>query len=121
MKVRARPDQIDSILNSMGHDDETMIELQTYIADLEAKQPDRPTRITSLLQEVASRCSAEARVSLEVYITQLEANQLVAAPQSTLPSSRFDPENPPHWSHQRAVEREQRRRARALRKQNHYQ
>jgi len=118
MKARVRLEQIDSILNSKRPDDATMVELEIYIADLEAKQPDRPSEITRCLEKVELHHSAEAMASLEAYITHLEANQQIAAPPNNMPSSRFDPENPPRWSHQRLIERAQRRRVRALKKQN---
>lgn len=120
MKTKNRPEQIETILNSLDAADELTKELEIYIADLEAKQPDRPSRITSLLQEVESRYSAEAKVSLEAYISELEANQQPVPPNNTL-KPQFDPDNPPRWSHQRSVERAQRRWMRAQRKQDNYQ
>lgn len=120
MKATNRPEQIETILNSLDAADEMVEELERYIADLEAKQPDRPSRVTGLLQEVEARYSAEARVTLEAYISELEANQQ-PVPSNNAPNSQYDPDNPPRWSHQRAVEREQRRWMRAQRKQDNYQ
>ncbi|GAB4528992.1 MAG: hypothetical protein OHK0046_48500 [Anaerolineae bacterium] len=120
MKARIRPEQVNSALNSVGTDHENTTGLEMYRAGLETNPPDRPTRIISLLQDVEACCSTEAKVSLEAYITQLEANQLVAAAPDDLPDLWFDRENPPRWSHQRSLEREQRQRVRALRKHNNY-
>ena len=113
MKVRNRPEQIDSILNSMGPDDETMAELQIYIADLEAKQPDRPSRIIRCLEEVELRHSAEVMASLEAYLSELEANQQPVPSHKALP-----PTESPYW---RSVRRQKETKASALRKQNNYQ
>jgi len=115
MKLRVRPEQIDEILKALD-DSAVTTELKTYIADLEAKQPDRPSRVTRCLEEVALHHSTEAIASLEAYLSELEAHQ---QPVTSL-QSRPDPDNPPRWSHQRSVEREQRRRGRALRKQENY-
>jgi hypothetical protein len=98
MKARARPEQIDSILNALDPDDETMTVLQAYIADLEAKQPARPDQIATILAEVVARYSAEAGASLESYISQLEANQ-----QATQPGKKSDSTTDRYW---RSVRRE---------------
>lgn len=110
MRAKARPEQIDSILNDLNPDDETMTELRIYIADLEAKQPARPAPIAAILAKVVARCSAEAGASLEVYISQLEANQQPVPPGKALVSTESL-----YW---RSVRREKEHRARALRKQN---
>ena len=113
MKLKARPEQIDAILNSLDPDDETMTELQKYIADLEAKQPDRPSRITRCLEEVELHHSAEAVASLEAYLSELEANQ------QPVPFGKVAPSTTElYW---RSVRREKERKARALRRQNNYQ
>ncbi len=113
MKVRNRPEQIDNILNSLAPDDETMTELQTYIADLEAKQPDRPERIIAVLKDIAARYPAEAMAFLEAYLSELEANQ-----QSVPPDKAPLPTESPYW---RSVRREKERKARALRRKNNFQ
>jgi len=110
MKARTRPEQIDSILNSLYSDDNIVTELETYIADLEAKQPDRPTSITRCLEEVEFHHSAEAMASLEAYLSVLEANQQPVPPGKVPVSSESL-----YW---RSVRREEERKARALRKQN---
>lgn len=108
MRAKARPEQIDRILNDLNPDDETMIELRTYIADLEAKQPDRPAPIAAILAKVVARCSAEAGASLEVYISQLEANL-----QSTPPGKKSDSTTDRYW---RSVRRDKEQKAHALQK-----
>jgi hypothetical protein len=110
MKARARPEQIDSILNALDPDGETMTVLQAYIADLEAKQPARPDQITTILAEVVARYSAEAGASLESYISQLEANQ-----QATQPSKKSDSTTDRYW---RSVRRDKEHKARTLQKQS---
>jgi hypothetical protein len=111
MKLRARPEQIDEILNSLDTDDETMTELQKYIADLEAKQPDRPSRIIRCLEEVELHHSAEVVASLEAYLSELEANQ-----QPVPLGNKTKVSNESRYWH--SVRREKERKARALRKQN---
>jgi hypothetical protein len=109
MKARARPEQIDSILNSLGTEDVLITELQTYIADLEAKQPDRPSSITRCLEEVALHQSAETMASIEAYLSELEAHQQPVPPGKTKAATESR-----YWH---SVRRENERRARALRKQ----
>jgi hypothetical protein len=110
MREKARPEQIDSILNDLNSDDETTTELRAYIADLEAKQPERPAQIAAILAKVGARYSAEVEASLEVYISQLEANQ-----QSTPPDKKADSTTDRYW---RSVKRDKEHKARALQKQN---
>jgi predicted KAP-like P-loop ATPase len=110
VKTRTRPEQIDKILNSLDAADDMTIELETYIADLEAKQPDRPSGITRCLEEVALRHSAEAMASLEAYLLKLEANQQ-PVPLSMAPVST-------EFLYWRSVKREKEHKAHALRKQN---
>ena len=113
MKARARPEQMDSILNSLVTEDELITELQAYIADLEAKQPDRPSRITKCLEEIALRHPAETMASLEAYLSELEAHQQ-PVPLGKVAHSSTEL----YW---RSVRREKERKARALRRQNNYQ
>jgi hypothetical protein len=105
MKARVRPEQIDGILNALDPDDEKMTVLQAYIADLEAKQPDRPAQIAAILAKVMARYSAETGASLEVYISQLEANQ-----QGTQPGKKSDSTTDRYW---RSVRREKEHQMRA--------
>ena len=119
MKQINRPDQINLFLKTIGTSDDIEIgrELETYIAELEAKQPDRPTRIATILRQIDTQYPEEIGTSLEIYISELEARQ------QTVPSGNGyiparDTNNPPVWSHARAVRREQQIRQRALRKQN---
>ena len=108
MKPRTRPEQIDIILNSL--DAEMTTQLETYIADLEAKQPDRPPKITKWLKEVAQRHSTEAMATLEAYLSQLEANQ-----QPVLLDSASESTESLYW---RSVRRKEQRRVRAQSKHN---
>jgi len=121
MKYVDRPTQITTILKTIhsGDDDEISAELEMYIADLEAKQPNRPTQIAAILRSIDSQYPGDMGVSLKAYISNLEANQQVVQPESNHTPS-WDPNNPPIWSHQRQVKREQHRREQALKKQNNY-
>jgi hypothetical protein len=122
MKSIDRPTQITTILKTICSEDDTAIsaELETYIADLEAKQPIRPARVAAILRTIGSQYPADMEISLEAYISDLEARQQADLPGNDHTPS-WDPDNPPIWSNQRQVEREQHRRERALRKQNNYQ
>jgi hypothetical protein len=117
-----RPSQIAAVLRTLSSGDGKALgtELETYIAELEAKQPDRPTRITAILQSIGAWHPADIMTALETYILALEAKQH-SAPSDTIQTPLWDPNNPPVWSHQREVERQQRRRERALKKLNNYQ
>ena len=72
--------RITTILKTIdsGDDAEISAELETYIADLEAKQPARPPRIAALLKTIDSQYPADMGISLEVYISDLEAKQQTA-------------------------------------------
>jgi hypothetical protein len=83
------------------------------------KHPDRPAQIVTMLKTIGSEYSADVGATLEVYISSLEANQLVILPNDNYVPSQ-DQSKPPMWSHMRVVERENHRRERALRKQNNY-
>jgi len=109
MKAKPRPEQFDSILNTLDYDDETMTVLQAYIADLEAKQPNRPRQITTILKDIELHYTAEIGASLEAYLSELEANQ------QPLPLGKSESTESRYW---RSVRREKERKARVLRKQN---
>lgn len=117
-----RPTQIATLLQTLTEGDGKALgtELETYIADLEAKQPDRPTRITAILKAIGATHPADIMAILETYVVALEVKQQ-PAPSNTIQAPLWDPNNPPVWSHQRQVEREQRRRERAVKKLNNYQ
>jgi hypothetical protein len=122
MKHIDRPTQITTILKTIGSGDdaEIRVELETYVAELESRQPDRPGRIKAILKTIGSQYSADVAATLEVYISDLEARQMAVLPDDDYAPSQ-NPDNPPYWSHVYMVERENRRRERALRKQNNYQ
>jgi hypothetical protein len=122
MKHIDRPTQITTILKTIGSGaaGEIRTELEKYIADLEAKQPDRPGRITTILKDIGTRYPADTGISLEAYISDLEAKQQAVLPGNNHTPS-WDPDNPPVWSHQRSMQREQHRQERALKKLNNYQ
>ena len=71
----------------------------------------RPSEITALLTTIKSGYS-DIGDTLEAYIANLEANQATASNKKQ--SNEWDPEHPPYWSHQRSVQRAQRRQQRAL-------
>jgi hypothetical protein len=114
MKSINRPTPITTILNtiSSGSDAAVSTQLETYITDLEAKQPDRPKAITEILSMIGSRYTVDSQAVLESYIANLEAKQRPIKNQAA-----FDANNPPIWSQQRTAEREQHRHERALLKQ----
>lgn len=121
MKSLDRPTQITEILRALSLADSQKIsaELAAYIADLEAKQPERPAQIAEILRTIASQYPVDIATALETYISTLESRQQAIAP-NTAPPLVWDRNNPPVWSHQRSVERDQHRRERALKKQNNY-
>jgi hypothetical protein len=114
-----RPKQIATILRTIGSGihPEMGAELERYITELEAKQPNRPTQVAEILETISSQYPAEMQSALEAYIANLEAKQQSGLLASNHAALR-DPNNPPVWSHQRTVQREQHRRERALKKQN---
>lgn len=118
MTHTTRPKQITTILNSLdaAKTDAGSIELETYIAELEARQPTRPTHITSILSDIDSQYPADIVFALETYIANLESNQQVTKrKQKNAPVLEGEPA--PIWSHKRAEQRRQRRHRRATLKQ----
>jgi hypothetical protein len=101
MNQSATSTQITSILKaiSLGDGAKISAELESYIAELEAKQPHRPAHITAILSTIRSQYPADMEVSLETYISNLEEKQQAIVP-SANHSSSWDPNNPPRWSHQ---------------------
>jgi hypothetical protein len=71
------------------------------------------------LKTIDSQYPADVSASLEAYISNLEANQQAVGLANNHTLS-WDPNNPPVWSHQRQVAREQHRREHALQKQSYY-
>ena len=115
MKHLERPAQISTILQTIYSRDEaeSSTELEAYIADIEAKQPDRPSRIADILRNIESQYPADISASLEAYISNLEARQQTFRSEN-YQTSTWDPKNPPIWSHQHQIEREQHRRKQAM-------
>jgi hypothetical protein len=93
-------------------------------AVVEAKQRDRPAPIVAILKRISSQYPADIGTTLELYIYDLETKQQIVSQEDDKTPS-FDPENPPVvWSHKRAMQREQHRQERAVKKwkmQNNYQ
>ena len=113
MKYISRPSPITNVLNTISADAHSeTAELESYIANLEAKQPDRPSRISEILSMIGLQYSVDVQAILEEYISNLEAKQ-----QPRKNQAAFDANNPPVWSQQRTAEREQHRHERALLKQ----
>jgi hypothetical protein len=83
------------------------------------KQPHRPAQIAMILKTISSAYPVDVGAALEAYISDLETRQQAVLPGHDQTSS-WDPNNPPIWSHQRSLERDQHRRERALKKQNYY-
>jgi hypothetical protein len=117
MNVSTRPAHIIATLNTVASNQDAQLsaELETYIADLEAKQPERPRRIADILKTLTDQYPAEEMASLGAYISALEANQQRALTNPTAPDKI------PMWSHLRTMQREEQRRQRAIRKRNDYQ
>ncbi|MBK8025808.1 MAG: hypothetical protein IPK19_31560 [Chloroflexi bacterium] len=121
MARTTRPTHIDLILNAFVSDQHQPMkaELENYIAELEARQPERPERIASLLHTVGAEYPPDVGTSLNAYITDLEARQ-----QSSLTVSRraavTEFSEPPVWSHQRTSELAQRRLEQAAKKQQRH-
>lgn len=115
-----RPTQISTILEtiSSGQDKKISTELESYIADLEAKQPNRPARIAEILRSIGAQYPAYIEDSLEVYIADLESSQQPVKP--SINRHGWDSDNPPIWSHERAMQREHHRKERASQKRNDY-
>jgi hypothetical protein len=116
-----RPASVTTILKTIcsGPDIKISTQLEAYIADLEAKQPDRPHEITAILSVIGSHYTVGLQSLLEDYISDLEAKQ---QPVSQLKNpAAFEANNAPVWSHQQTVARQLHRQERALRKANNYQ
>ncbi len=82
------------------------------------KHLERPAQITKILKTIDSQYPADISASLEAYISNLEARQQTFR-SGNFQTSTWDPENPPIWSHQHQVAREQHRRKQALQKQSY--
>jgi hypothetical protein len=117
MKYISRPTPITTILNTISVDAHSeTAELESYIANLEAKQQGRPSRISEILSVIGSQYSVDVQAILEEYISNLEAKQPAAMPSNEHKVS-LDLNNPPVWSHQRTLERERNHKEHALAKQ----
>jgi hypothetical protein len=118
MEQLKRPDYVTKILEKVGsaENSENTAVLATYILDLESKQPDRPTRIATILNAITSQYPTDMGLALETYVGKLESHQQTIQPnQKKTPV--WDVENPPIWSHQRAEQRRHHRRIRTTQKQ----
>ena len=83
------------------------------------KQINRPAQITAILKKMDSDYSTEAETFLETYISSLEAKEQLG-PSGKAPQVQWDLDNPPLWSHERAMQRQQHRRERVTRSLNEY-
>ena len=115
MTLANRPTAITTILRNLdsGGDTTLSANLEAYIANLESRQPDRPAHITAILQKIRSQY-ADMGLTLETYLTNLEANQQPVQKETLV----WDEENPPAWSHERSERRKEHRRVRAMYKRN---
>ena len=107
-----RPTQISEILETIRTEfpADMAASLETYLTDLESRQPDRPAHITAILKMIGSEHMTVMGTSLEAYITVLEAGQ------RTIPSSKGAKSRGPERMYWHGVERARQRRERALRK-----
>ena len=104
--------QVAQLLETI-HAEEQMkvnIELNSYFTKVEAKRAKRPKQITEILLTFGTLYPATILDVLEAYISHLEAQQLSQFSEN----ESWNPENPPHWSHQRLEKRKRRRQDRAL-------
>ena len=114
MTHAARPTQIAAILETLRTEfpADIMASLETYMTDLEAKQPDRPDQIVAILKAIDEAHTVDTTAPLEVYIADLEARQqAIPLRKSSQDVVKL------YWQ---GVKRDQQHRARALRKQNNY-
>jgi hypothetical protein len=95
--------------------DDVGTSLETYIADLEAKQPQRPAQISAILKRVDTDHPLDMGLFLEGYVSDLEAKQQAKPARRGISSQEIEGR---YWH---GVKREQQHRARALRKQNNAQ
>ena len=82
-------------------------------------QTDRSTQISETLKNISLQSPADIGASLKAYIAELDAKQQTAAK-----ASIWDLENPPVWSHERAMQRSNHHEERARlrwRQENKYQ
>ena len=117
MKYISRPTPITTVLNTISADaNSETAELESYIANLEAQQQDRHSRISEILSMIGSQYSVDVQAILEEYISSLETKQLAAMSTNEHKVS-LDLKNLPVWSHQRTLERERNHKEHALAKQ----
>ncbi len=117
MKSINRPTPITTVLNTISADAHSeTTELESYIANLEALQQDRPSRINEILSMIGSQYSVDVQAILEAYISNLEGKQY-AVPPSNKRTASLELNNLPVWSHQRTLERERHHKEHALTKQ----
>jgi hypothetical protein len=76
---------------------------------------NRPPQIAEILKIILRELPTDMAISVELYISNLEANQLN---EPLIPDDAF---RDPTWLYWQGQKRELRRRERALRKINHYQ
>lgn len=119
-----RPTAISDILENFNSEENAKmcVELEEYIANLESKQPDRPDRIDSILQQLAHQTPTMAE-TLKYYLQLLEASQTHQQENQSGAASSDSSDNSslPVWSHERAMQRRHHRQERAARKRNNYQ
>jgi hypothetical protein len=83
------------------------------------KDTERPSKITASLKIISAEFPADVVAALEAYIEALEANQVKPLPEAD-GLNTSEQVIQPIWSHQRAREREEHHRERALKKLDHY-
>jgi hypothetical protein len=83
-------------------------------------QSDRPAQIATILKTIHSEYPDDVGAALEAYIAELETRPLAILPKHGNVRS-LTPHDPPKWSQARVIERENKRRVRAFKKQNNYQ
>lgn len=109
--------QVTQLINDMN--EEVMksgAELESYLARLDIHQSGRPTQITETLHGISKLYPVESLILLEAYISTLEARSNERVTGSGKTTSTWDIDNPPYWSHERLLKRQQRRQERASKK-----
>ncbi len=119
MTFTHRPSEVTTILKTIcsGADIKISTQLETYIVNLEAKQPNRPREITEILSVIGSHYTVGLQALLEDYIAKLEATQQPTAQTQT--ETALEANTLPAWSHQRTLERQLHRQERAFKKATH--
>lgn len=113
--------QVTEMINAVN--EEVMksgVELELYLTRLDVHRSARPLQITETLREISKRYPVDALILLEAYISALEAGSKELVSDDAVTTPAWNTDNPPYWSHERLVKRQQRRQDRASKKITNY-